>query len=82
MSPMTRSGEPMHAGLTAEQADGTACVTCVRPLPDSGHGRLDVGRAADTGSVVFACPGVCADLANTPPTRPIPLTLTSKGAIR
>lgn len=76
-------GEPVHAGLSAEQADGVACVTCARPLPGgafAGRSRLDVGRSAETGSVVFACPGVCADLATTPAADPIPLVPTERRA--
>lgn len=59
----TDPAEPRFNDLRPEQADGQACVTCGRTLRVEGSVFTDVGYCADTGSVVFACDGLCTDLA-------------------
>ena len=47
-------------GLTAEQADGLACVVCGADYLRVRVPHVPVGRSV-TGSQVFACLGCCPD---------------------
>jgi len=64
-------------GLNPAQADGRECVVCESTYldlaavlrgetPTAASPRVPVGFAADTGSQVFACVGICAALAYPP----------------
>jgi hypothetical protein len=60
--------EEIIAGLTADQADGLACVICGRDyLRAPGSASVPVGRSV-TGSQVFACVGRCAEAVGADPT--------------
>ncbi|MDT7705289.1 MAG: hypothetical protein QOG20_896 [Pseudonocardiales bacterium] len=61
---MTEPGERVFTHLTAAQAEGVACVMCGRH-----YGLLDVTLydpvgQSEAGSRVYACSGVCAELAS------------------
>lgn len=57
-----RAAEAARQGGTADQADGTACVTCGRVFRADPVPHVPVGHS-HTGSQVFACVGACADAA-------------------
>lgn len=55
--------EPIFAQLTGPQADGIACVICGRDFMTDHRPAESVGRSAATGSQVFACEPLCAEIA-------------------
>jgi hypothetical protein len=60
--------EKIISGLTADQADGLACVVCGLDYLDTPRSAsVPVGRSV-TGSQVFACVGRCAEAAGAEPT--------------